>query len=65
MAGLGMHTEYRILVIISLGKCSLERPERRWYDNIKMDLSDVGCKYGRWMEQAQDCVQYGLWYWWC
>jgi hypothetical protein len=25
------------------GKRSLERPRRRWEDNIKMDLQEVGC----------------------
>jgi hypothetical protein len=26
------------------GKIPLERPRRRWEDNIKMDLKEVGCK---------------------
>ena len=32
---------------------SLERPRRRWEDNIKMDLQEVGAG-GDWMELAQD-----------
>jgi hypothetical protein len=28
------------------GKRSLGRPRRRWEDNIKMDLLEVGCGYG-------------------
>ena len=29
------------------GKISLRRPRRRWEDNIKMDLQEVGCRgYG-------------------
>jgi hypothetical protein len=37
------------------GKRPLGRPRRRWEDNIKMDLQEVGrggC--GDWMELAQD-----------
>jgi hypothetical protein len=33
---------YRILVGKSEGKRSLGRPRRRWVDNIKMDLRDIG-----------------------
>ena len=34
---------YRILVGKPEGKRSLGRPRRRWKDNIKMDLREVGC----------------------
>ena len=30
------------------------RPRRRWGDNIKMDLQEVGGGCGDWMELAQD-----------
>ena len=30
------------------------RPRRRWEDNIKMDLQDVGRFCGDWMDLAQD-----------
>jgi hypothetical protein len=30
------------------------RPRRRWEDNIKMDLQEVGGRCGDWMELAQD-----------
>jgi hypothetical protein len=30
------------------------RPRRRWEDNIKMDLQEVGGGRGEWMELAQD-----------
>jgi hypothetical protein len=36
------------------GKRPLGRPRRRWEDNIKLDLQDVGGGYGDWMELAQD-----------
>ena len=35
------------------GKRPLGRPRRRWEDNIKMDLQEVGGG-GDWMELAQD-----------
>jgi hypothetical protein len=33
---------YRLLVGKTEGKRSLGRPRRRWVDNIKMDLGEVG-----------------------
>ena len=36
------------------GKRPLARPRRRWEDNIKMDLEEVGWGCGDWMELAQD-----------
>jgi len=38
----------------SEGKRQLERPRRRWEDNIKMDIQDVGCGGVNWIELAQD-----------
>jgi len=34
---------YRVLVGKPEGKRPLGRPRRRWVDNIRMDLQDVGC----------------------
>ena len=34
---------YRVLVGKHEGKRTLGRPKRRWEDNIKMDLQEVGC----------------------
>ena len=34
---------YRVLVGKSEGKRPFGKPRRRWEDNIKMDLQDVGC----------------------
>ena len=34
---------YRVLVGKPEGKRPLRRPRRRWEDNIKMDLQEVGC----------------------
>ena len=36
------------------GKKPLGRPRRRWEDNIKMDLQEVGCGGMDWMEPVQD-----------
>jgi hypothetical protein len=36
------------------GKRVLGRPRRRWEDNIKMDLQEVGCGGKEWIEMAQD-----------
>jgi hypothetical protein len=33
---------YRILVGKPEGKRQLERPKRRWVDNIKMDFREIG-----------------------
>ena len=35
-------------------KGTLGRPRRRWEDNIKMDLQEMGWGCGDWMELAQD-----------
>jgi hypothetical protein len=35
-------------------KSPLGRPRRRWEDNIKMDLHEVGGGAGDWMELTQD-----------
>jgi hypothetical protein len=36
------------------GKRPLGRPRRRWEDNIKLNLQEVGGGRGDWMELAQD-----------
>ena len=45
---------YRVLVRKPEGKRPLGRPRRRWEENIKMDLQDVGCGSMDWIELAQD-----------
>jgi hypothetical protein len=45
---------HRVLVGKSEGKRPLGRPRRRWEDNIKMDLQEVGAVCGDWMELVQD-----------
>ena len=45
---------HRVQVKKPEGKRPLGRPRRRWEDNIKMDLQEVGRGCGDWMELAQD-----------
>ena len=45
---------HKVLVGKPEGKRPLGRPRRRWDDNIKMDLEEVGRGCGDWMELAQD-----------
>jgi hypothetical protein len=45
---------YRVLVGKPERKRPLGRPRRRWEDNIKMDLQEVGCGDMDWIELAQD-----------
>ena len=45
---------YRVLVWKPEGKRPLGRPRRRWEDNIKMDLEEMGRGCGDWMELAKD-----------
>ena len=49
--GRGVH---RFLIGKLEGKRPLGRPRRRWEDNIKMDLLEVGGGGGDWIELAQD-----------
>jgi len=45
---------YRVLVGKPEGKRPMGRPRRRWEDNIKMGLQEVGGACGDWVELAQD-----------
>ena len=45
---------YRVLLGKPEGRRPMGRPRRRWEDNIRMDLREVGCGYVDCMELAQD-----------
>ena len=45
---------HRVLLGKPEGKRPLGRPRRRWEDNIKMDIREMGGGCGDWMEMAQD-----------
>ena len=45
---------HRVLLGKPEGRRALGRPWRRWVDNIRMDLQEVGCGYMDWIRLAQD-----------
>ena len=45
---------YRVLVGKLEGKSPLGRLRRRWVDNIRTDLQEMGCGYMDWIGLAQD-----------
>jgi hypothetical protein len=49
---------YRVLVRRPEGKRPLGRPRRRWEDNIKMGLREIGIDGASWTRLAQDRVQW-------
>jgi hypothetical protein len=49
---------YRVLVGRPEGKRPLGRPRRRWKDNSKMDLREIGIDRANWIQLAQDRVQW-------
>jgi hypothetical protein len=49
-----MGNAYRNLIERPYRKHLTGRPRRRWEDNIKMNLKEICCEGGKWMELAQD-----------
>jgi len=45
---------YRVSVGEPELKSQLGRPRRRWVDNIRTDLQEVGCGYVDWIGLVQD-----------
>ena len=45
---------FKILTDKPTGKTPLGRPRRRWEDNIRMDLQEIGINAGNWVDSAQD-----------
>jgi hypothetical protein len=58
VARIGETNAYRILVGKPEGKRPLGRPRRRWVDNIKMDLGEIGRDGMDWIELAQNRDQW-------
>jgi hypothetical protein len=48
----GKRNAYRILMGKPEGKRPLGRPKRRWVDNIKMDLREIGWNGVDWIDMA-------------
>ena len=53
-----LRNAYRILVGKPEGKRPLGMPRRRWEDNIRMDLREVGCDPGEWIYLTEDRDQW-------
>ena len=45
---------FKILTGKPRGKIPLGRLRRRWEDNIRMDLEEIGINAGNWVDSAQD-----------
>ena len=45
---------FKILTGKPTGKRPLGRPRRRWEDNIRMDLEEIGISAGNCVDSAQD-----------
>ena len=45
---------FKILTGKPTGKRLLGSPRRRWEDNIRMDLEEIGISAGNWVDSAQD-----------
>jgi hypothetical protein len=49
---------YRVLVRRPEGERPLGRPRRRWEDNIKLNLREIGIDAANWIQLARDRVQW-------
>ena len=47
---------FKVLTPKPTGKRPLGRPRRRWEDNIRMDLEEIGINAGNWVDSAQDRI---------
>ena len=45
---------FQILAGKPIGRRPLGKPRRRWEDNIRIDLEDIGINAGNWVDSAQD-----------
>ena len=45
---------FKILTGKPTGKRPSRRPRRRWEDNIRMNLEEIGINAGNWVDSAQD-----------
>ena len=44
---------FKMLTGKPTGKRPLGRPRRRWEDNIRMDLEEIGINVGNWVDSAR------------
>ena len=50
----GGRSAFKILTGKPTDKRPLGRPRRRWEDNIRMDLGEIGINAGNWVDSAQN-----------
>ena len=50
----GSRSAFKMLTGKLTGKRPLERPRRRWEDNIRMDLEEIDINAGNWIDLGQD-----------
>ena len=50
----GGRSAFKILTGKPTGKRTLGRPRRRWEDNIRMDLEEIGINARNWVDSAQN-----------
>jgi hypothetical protein len=53
----GINTEFLSRNILKKKKSLLGRP-RKWEANMKMNNGEISCEHRRWMELAQDLVEW-------
>ena len=49
-----VRNDFKILTGRPIGKRPLGRPRRRWEENIRMDLKEIGINTRNWFHSAQD-----------
>ena len=49
-----LRSAFKMLTGKPTGNRPLGRPSRRWKDNKKMDLEDIGINVGIWVDSVQD-----------
>ena len=49
-----MDIYFMVSIAKPTGNRPLGRPRRRWEDNIRMDLEEIGINAGNWVDLAQD-----------
>ena len=47
-------SDFKIVTSTPAGKRPLRRPRRRWEENIRMDLKEIGISSRNWVDSAQD-----------
>ena len=45
---------FKVLTGKPIGKMPLGKPRRRWENNIRMDLEEIGIIVGNWLDSTQD-----------